>query len=457
MGFRDKKPIAPSIEEPACLPEFGAYAPDEPSNCGFQKSLRQIVRSSNKTLPLLCDRTPGIILTVPFSFDGTTFSDIYFIISQMYRFDAIIIGAGIIGCSLARELAGEGMRPLVIDRGTAGGEASSAAAGMLSPSAEAETPNALFALGRSSLQCYPSWISGLISETGMDPQYRTEGTIFPYASEAQRNDWLSTLDWQRESGVSVQEITSNRLQKLEPELAPREGAFSLSSDHQVDNRLLMHALVQSCRRRGVGFLLGKTVRKVGNPASRSWVVHLENERLETSVVVNAAGAWAGQLSVQGLQPPPVHPIKGHMLALHLPTEAVRHVIRTRSIYLVPRRNSRIIVGSTMEKAGFDKLPRAAAISALLHDAQALCPVLGQAALAETWTGLRPASLDGMPILGPSQLKGYWFAQGHFRNGILLAPITAKILARWILTGQSDNSVAEFSADRFENGSKFPES
>ena len=146
-----------------------------------------------------------------------------------------------------------------------------------------------------------------------------------------------------------------------------------------------------------------------------------------------------------------------MLALHLPTEAVRHVIRTRSIYLVPRRNSRIIVGSTMEKAGFDKLPRAAAISALLHDAQALCPVLGQAALAETWTGLRPASLDGMPILGPSQLKGYWFAQGHFRNGILLAPITAKILARWILTGQSDNSVAEFSADRFENGSKFPES
>ncbi len=440
------------MKEPSCLPELGVCAPDKPSSCGFQKSLRQISPSSNEKLVLFCNRTLGKVLTIRFSSNGTTFSDIYFIISQMDRLDAIIIGAGIIGCSLARELAGGGMRPLVIDRGTVGGEASSAAAGMLSPSAEAETPDALFALGRSSLQCYPAWISGLISETGMDPQYRTEGTLLPYASDAQRSDWLSTLAWQRESGVPVQEITPGRLQELEPGLAPRKGAFFLSSDHQVDNRLLMHALVQSCRMRGVSFLLGKPVRKVENPGSRSWVVRLENERLETAVVVNAAGAWAGLIPVEGMESPPLDPVKGHMLSLHPPTEAVRHVIRTRSTYLVPRRNGRIVVGSTMEREGFDKTTRAAAIAALLNDAQALCPLLGQAALAETWTGLRPASLDDMPILGPSKLEGYWFAQGHFRNGILLAPITAKILARWILTGQGDDSVAEFSAGRFENGS-----
>src|SRR5262249_40150967 len=156
------------------------------------------------------------------------------------------------------------------------------------------------------------------------------------------------------------------------------------------------------------------------------------ERIAAGRVVNTAGAWAGSINVRNRPPAPIRPVKGHMLALENSRTILRHVVRTSDVYLVPRLDGPVIVGSTMEEAGFDKTPRAGPLSRLLRAAQGVCPALEESAVAGFWAGLRPAAPDGLPLLGPATPDGYWVALGHFRNGILLTPITAQILSSWLL-------------------------
>jgi glycine oxidase len=370
----------------------------------------------------------------------------------MASFDTVIIGGGIIGCSLARMLASERMRVAVIDRGAPGQEASSAAAGMLSPSAEAEKGSPIFSLCRASLQCYKPLVEELRGETGVDPQYRTEGTLLVYFDEQERQQMLPSMNWQRSQSIAVEELPTRELAEREPNLSALPGAFSLPEDHQIDNRLLMHALIQSCRQRGVEFILGKPAREVARNGHRVTGVVIEDGGAGTTLsadhVVNTAGAWAGGISVSGVATAPIRPVKGHIVALESPPGTLRHVIRSHRGYLVPRHGGRILVGSTMEEAGFDKTPRATAVTGLLTSAQQLCPALGMSAVVEFWAGLRPASPDGLPVLGPTDLEGYWLALGHFRNGILLAPITAQILSSWLLTGKPSLPVDALRPQRF---------
>jgi glycine oxidase len=366
----------------------------------------------------------------------------------MASFDTVIVGGGIIGCTLARALAAAGIRVAVVERGTPGGEASGAAAGMLSPSAEAEKESPLFPLCRASLQRYGPLVADLQAETGVDPQYRTEGTFLLFANEQERTERMPSIEWQRSLGIPIEELSSRELNKREAGLSEQLGAFYFPEDHQIDNRLLMHALVQSCRLRGVEFVLGKAALEVECNSHRITGVILENGRIAAGRVVNAAGAWAAQVSVAGVVPAPIRPVKGHMLALQGPPDLLRHVVRSHSVYLVPRSGGRILVGSTMEEVGFDKTPRAAPLTRLLRAAQQLCPTLEQSAVTEFWAGLRPASSDGLPLLGPTELEGYWVALGHFRNGILLGPITAEILSSWLLTGKPSMPMNAFSPSRF---------
>ena len=366
----------------------------------------------------------------------------------MASFDTVVIGGGIIGCTLARALAAAGVRVAVVERGTPGGEASGAAAGMLSPSAEAEKESPLFPLCRASLQRYAGLAVELQAETGVDPQYRTEGTILLFANEQERTERMASIEWQRSLGIPIEELSSAELNKREAALSRQLGAFYFPEDHQIDNRLLMHALVQSCRLRGVEFILGKAALEVERNSHRITGVALENGRIAAGRVVNTAGAWAAQLRVPGVAQVPIRPVKGHMLALQGPPNLLRHVVRSHSVYLVPRSGGRILVGSTMEEAGFDKTPRAAPLTGLLSAAQQVCPKLEQSAVAEFWAGLRPASSDGLPLLGPTELEGYWVALRHFRNGILLAPITAEILSTWLLTGRPPMPVDALRPNRF---------
>ncbi|OFW37488.1 MAG: glycine oxidase ThiO [Acidobacteria bacterium RIFCSPLOWO2_12_FULL_60_22] len=367
----------------------------------------------------------------------------------MRSFDTVIIGGGIIGCALARMLAGSGLQVAVVERGAPGEEASWAAAGMLSPSAEAEKGNPAFELCRASLQLYRQLAAELQSETGMDCQYRAEGTLVLFEDEQDRQTWRPSMEWQRSLGIPIQELSTSELREREPQLAVFPGAFYLSEDHQVDNRLLMRALVQSCRQRGVEFLLGKTVLEVERNGRRASGVLLENDRIQSGQVVNAAGAWAGAVRVPGLAPAPIRPVKGHMLALESFPSLLRHVVRSHRVYLVPRSGGRVLVGSTMEEVGFDKTPRAGPVMRLLRAAQEVCPALEESAVAEFWAGLRPASPDKLPLLGPTSLEGYFVALGHFRNGILLAPVTAQILSGWLLTGKPPALADALLPQRFE--------
>jgi glycine oxidase len=366
----------------------------------------------------------------------------------MSRFDVAIIGGGIIGCALARVLVGENLRVCIIDRGAPGSEASGAAAGMLSPSAEAEKDNPLFLLSRASRNLYQALADELVAETGIDPQYRTEGTLVLTADEHEHGQMMATVEWQRSLGVPVEQLSSQQLRELEPALSEPAAAFFFPQDHQVDNRLLMDALIQSCRQRGVEFVLGRTAVAVERNGHGAAGVDLSDGYIAVPKIINCSGAWAAAIRVPGLAPPPIRPVKGHMLALRSPTGVLRHVVRTARAYLVPRRDGRVLVGSTMEEAGFDKTPRAGPLAGLLQSAQLLCPALEQSEIAEYWAGLRPAAPDGLPLLGPTELEGYWFALGHFRNGILLAPITAAVLSEWFLTGHTPIPMESFSPNRF---------
>ena len=375
------------------------------------------------------------------------------IIKNVKNYDTVIIGGGIIGCSIARALAAEKLRVAVIERGQPGEEASWAAAGMLAPSAEAEPGSRLFQACRASFQLHRAFAAELESETGVDPEYRGEGTLLLFESDRDRDAMLPSVEWQRSLGIVIEELSSADVAHREPALAPCPGAFFLAEDHQVDNRLLMRALLRSCERRGVDFLLGKPVLAVEQNGARATGVSLGDGVVSAGRVVNTAGAWAASVSVPGRKPAPIRPVKGHMIALEnrgAPLRApLNHVVRTHRVYLVPRRSGAVIVGSTMEEAGFDKTPRAGPIARLLRAAQHLCPALDDSTIRDFWAGLRPASPDGLPLLGPTALDGYWAALGHFRNGILLAPITAQVISSWIVSGQSSFPVDALLARRFE--------
>ena len=371
------------------------------------------------------------------------------IIKAVKNYDTLIIGGGIIGCAIARALAGERMKVAIIERGQPGEEASWAAAGMLAPSAEADPGSRLFPVCRASLQLYRSFAAALESETGIDPEYRGEGTLLLFESDLDREAMLPSIEWQHSLGIAIEELSPADVSHREPALAPCGGAFFLAEDHQVDNRLLMRALVRSCQQRGVEFLLGKPVLRVERNGAKATGVSLGDSIVSADHIVNAAGAWAASISVPGLKPAPIRPVKGHMIALQNLIKPLHHVVRTHSVYLVPRRNGTLLIGSTMEEAGFDKTPRAGPIARLLCAAQRLCPALDESSIRDFWTGLRPASPDGLPLLGPTALDGYWEALGHFRNGILLAPITAQVLSSWLIDGKPSFPVDAILPSRFE--------
>ena len=353
----------------------------------------------------------------------------------------VIIGAGIIGLALARELRRRGHRVLLIDRGPPAHEASWAAGGLLAPSSEAAGPGDFFELCRASAVLYPDFTRALEEETDLPCGYRGEGTIVVYHEETERRQLEQRFAWQRDAGIPIAHLDDRECRTLEPQLrAP--GGFLLPGDCQVDNRLLCAALLESCRRNGVAFVPGEAVA-VSSERDRATGVLLRDEtRLPADAVVNAAGAWAGQIAAPG-GAPPVRPVKGHMLAMRVDPAWLAHVVHDSAVYMAPRRDGRLIAGSTMEDVGFDRGIDPAAIARLRAAAERLVPRLRHAELAETWVGFRPAFPDRRPRIGPAALPGYFLATGHFRNGILLAPITAQLLAPVIEGASPDPLLVPF--------------
>ncbi|HYV40206.1 MAG TPA: glycine oxidase ThiO [Thermoanaerobaculia bacterium] len=357
--------------------------------------------------------------------------------------DVVIVGGGIVGCALARELAGQGAGVTVIERGEPGSEASGAAAGLLAPQAEALPAGPLFDLALESRGLYPKWAEELAGETGIDARYRRSGILRCVFSEGgEQWDWYA---WQRERGLSVERFTGERVAALTHGRVSEEvrEAIFFPEEAVVDNPRLTRALWVAAERRGVTFAIGKTARRVLVRDGRCAGVQTEDGVIEASRVVNAAGAWA---AFDPEFPVPVEPVRGQIVEVQSPAPDLSVVVQSDDVYVVPRGDAWLL-GSTVEHVGFEKRVTAGAVERLLAAAARLLPSLESAAFSRAWSGLRPGTPDGLPVLGRGRLPGLFFATGHYRNGILLAPVTALALADEI-AGRSSRDLAPFSIERF---------
>jgi glycine oxidase len=367
-------------------------------------------------------------------------------------YDAVVVGGGIIGGSTAFDLARQGLRVAVLDRQELGHEASWAAAGMLSPAPDSPGDIPLVPLSRASLALYPEFVDSVEDASGLVAGFRPGGAIHAICrGDAERE--LSTLvALHRGLGLACEPLPYDEAAKLEPMLGrdARAAAF-LPDECSVGPRTLSAAVLsaaeslgaQMCPSVEVGALVLHGNKCLGVKTTGGKIIHAGH-------VVLAAGCWSSQILGASSYSPTL-PVRGQMAALRHSGAPIRHVLRSEQGYLVPRGETApqtIVVGSTIENAGYEKHVTSGGIEKILSAANELAPELEKAELIETWSGLRPGTPDQLPILGPADIEGLVFATGHYRNGILLAPITAKLVGEWISDRRVSFDWVKFSPLRF---------
>lgn len=362
--------------------------------------------------------------------------------------DVVIVGAGLIGLSIAFELAERGAAVRVYDRAEPARAASWAGAGMLAPYTERIANEALLAYCAQSLEEYPAFVARVRDASGIEPHLRLDGVLYaafePSGLDALREHGRAL----QARGVECELLDHAGALAAEPWLgAAVLGALVKNGEGSVDNRRLGRALAAACRARGVRLEQSSYVA-VECDSRRVLGVGTDRGYVGAGAVVNACGAWAAQLP--GVPPacaPPIVPRKGQMIALSLPAGFVRRPTWVPGAYLVPREDGRLLIGATVEATGFEERVTAAGIAQLLGAALAAAPSLGGFTMTESWAGLRPATPDGLPVLGRTELDGFFLAAGHYRNGILLAPATARSIADAI-QGVVPATPDQFSIARF---------
>ena len=359
--------------------------------------------------------------------------------------DIAVVGGGLIGLSIAFELAERGAVVRVYDRGEPGHGASWAGAGMLAPYAEHIDDEALLELCRISLERYPAFVERVVEASGVRVDLALDGIIeAAFTSErlVALNAFRAAL---RARGVKAELLDRQDALVAEPVLGKHvAGALLVAAQGYVDNRRLGRALLAACVARGVTVHAPVSELAIECDDRRVLGVRTELGFAPASFAINAAGAWAA--SVPGLPVAaqlPVTPVKGQMLALAAPSGFLHRATWVPGAYLVPRTDGRLLVGATVEDAGFDERVTANAVRRLLDAALDAAPSLGAFTVTETWAGLRPATPDGRPFIGPTAIDGLLAATGHYRNGILLAPATAELIASFVETGDA-TSIAAFS-------------
>jgi glycine oxidase len=364
--------------------------------------------------------------------------------------DVVVVGGGVIGCAVARHAALGGLSVCVVERGQPGAEASHAAAGMLSPLAEASHPGPFLDLLLRAREVFPEMADALREETGADVGYNDAGTLYLSLREADDAELEERFAWQSAAGLPVERLSGDEVRAMEPAVSPSvRSALRFPGDHQVENRILARALWAAAARAGAGFRLGADAVALLRDGDRVAGVELSGgERIAARQVVIAGGCWAGHLA--GLpRPVPVEPVLGQLLALESIPPIFRHVVDSPRCYVVPRSDGRLIVGATVEHAGFRKSVTPAGLRMLIDGAMEVAPSLSSAPVAETWAGLRPGTPDGQPILGRDpDVDGLVYATGHFRNGILLAPLTGQLIGDMLLGRAPSTDLAPFGISRF---------
>ncbi len=351
--------------------------------------------------------------------------------------DVVVVGGGVIGLAIAWRASVAGHGVIVVDPSPGQG-ASWAAAGMLAPVGEAHFgEDGLTRLNVAAAQAWPEFVHHLERASGRVVHYRTGGTLLVAADASDRQATDDVLRYQLDLGLPAHRLTSAQCRAAEPLLAPGiSGGVELVEDHQVDNRRVVEALLEACRASRTSFVDDEVAEINSDATGVTGVTLRSGGRLGAASVVLAAGCWSGQIGgVPASSRPPVRPVKGLTVRLRAPDGAprlvrtVRGLVRGRSCYLVPRADGTLVVGATVEERGFDLSVQVGPVVELLDDARRLIPAVDEYELCETATGLRPGSPDNAPIVGPTGPAGLVVATGHYRNGFLLAPITAAEVVR----------------------------
>jgi glycine oxidase len=368
-------------------------------------------------------------------------------------YDVAIVGGGIIGASIAWELTADKLRVVVLDRQEPGREASWAAAGMLSPAPDSPRDLPLVPFAKESLKLYPKFVQAIEEFSGKSAAYACDGALEVFLSPEAEAESRTQLRELSELGIAAELVFAEAAQRMEGSISDAaRAALWLPEEGTVEPRLLMDALLTAARNRGVEIRANCGAAGLLQDADRATGVLADGEKIAAGHVVLAAGSYSGAIaSSESLRRMvPTRPVRGQMVALRPATAAPRLgcVVRSECGYLVPRRDGRIVAGSTSEEAGFEKCVSVAGIRKILDATIEMCPSLAGAQIVETWAGLRPGTPDDLPILGPADASGLWLATGHYRNGILLAPATAKVVRDWITGAQPAFKVNPFSPRRF---------
>lgn len=366
--------------------------------------------------------------------------------------EVLIIGGGVIGLSIARELHKQGVRRIaLIERGVCGQEASWAAAGMLSPQVEAGEPGAFFDLCCASRDLYPSFADELLDETGIDIELDKTGTLYLAFNDNEVSEIDNRFEWQSNAGLAVEIMCPDEIKRIEPSISQDvRAALFFQHDWQVENRKLILALRRYAEINGINVCENTKVEKL--IVESGGVVGTQTDKgiVTADITVAATGAWTSLIQLGTIDMPiKVEPIRGQIIAFEPKENLIRHVVCSSLGYLVPRIDGRLLAGSTTEKTDFDKSLTESAALLLREMACRIVPDLAEFEISDHWSGLRPYSADGLPMLGSVRgVSGLFVATAHYRNGILLAPLTAKLVANKLVNGLEQDQLIQFGADRF---------
>lgn len=365
--------------------------------------------------------------------------------------DVLIIGGGVIGLALARALHKKGIsRITIVERGRVGAEASHAAAGMLAPNAETEKTDDFFRLCNESNKLYAEFAAELQDETDIDIELDKQGTLYLALTEEDSAEIRRRFEWQRGAGLAVEHLTAQETRAAEPFVSPdvRESLF-FPNDWQVENRKLLHALEKYASLSGIEIRENTLITNLLTENGAITGAETETEKFFAAKVVLATGAWTSLVKTKTLVLPRITPVRGQMIEFHTAKRLFQKVIYSPRGYLVPRADGRVLAGATVEDAGFDKRTTRAGIDFLQDNAFEISPSLMNLEIADKWAGLRPLAADGLPILGNfPQVENLILATAHYRNGILLAPLTARILAENIAENKDSEFLEIFGPQRF---------
>jgi glycine oxidase len=356
----------------------------------------------------------------------------------------LIIGGGVIGLSIARSLQKKGIKNItILERGEIGKEASYSAAGMLAPHAEAEKLDDFYSFCSESLSIYSQFSNELFDETRVDIELDKNGTLFLAFTENDSAEMTKRFIWQTENGLKVEKLSAQEIRKIEPFVSPdvREGLF-FSNDWQVENRKLMTALKRFCELNNIEIVENAEVVNL----SKNFAETID-KKYDFDIVIVANGAWLSLIKSVDFALPNVRPIRGQMVSFKTAKRLFSKVIYSPRGYLVPRKDGKIIAGASVEDVGFDNQTTDFEVEKLLENSIEISPSLGNLSISEKWSGLRPCSPDNLPILGEIS-SNIFIANAHFRNGILLAPKTAEVIAESIVSGTNSNYFKTFSPNRF---------